>query len=79
VRGIGLMLGVEFVRDHATREPAPDIRNRVVERAFHKGVLLLGAGESTIRLSPPLLIDADQADFAVGVLEQAIAEVERAV
>lgn len=78
VRGLGLMLGVEFVRDHASREPAPDIRDRVVERAFHKGLLTLGAGENSLRLCPPLLIDAEQADFAATLLEETIAEVERA-
>ncbi|HVB34405.1 MAG TPA: acetyl ornithine aminotransferase family protein [Patescibacteria group bacterium] len=78
VRGMGLMLGIEFVTDHGSREPAPQIRDRVVESAFHKGLLLLGAGESTLRLSPPLVIDTEQADFAAGVIEESIAEAERA-
>jgi 4-aminobutyrate aminotransferase len=78
VRGMGLMLGIEFVTDRESRQPAPGIRDRVVESAFQKGLLVLGAGESTLRLSPPLVIDAEQADFAAGVLEESIAEVERA-
>ena len=78
VRGLGLMLGVEFVTDRESREPAHDLRDRIVERAFHKGLLVLGAGENTLRLCPPLLVDEEQVDFAAGALEEAIAEVERA-
>jgi len=50
--------------DQQTREPFPDLRNRVIQQAFERGLLLLGAGESAIRLSPPLTITRDQADFA---------------
>ncbi len=78
VRGLGLMLGVEFVTDKKSREPAHDLRDRVVERAFHKGLLVLGAGENTLRFCPPLLIDKEQADWAIGAMEESIAEVERA-
>src|SRR5256885_9976735 len=45
VRGRGLMIGVEFVKDRATREPAPEVPHELVERAFRKGLLLLGAGD----------------------------------
>jgi 4-aminobutyrate aminotransferase len=78
VRGMGLMLGVEFVTDKKSREPAHDLRDRVVERAFHKGVLVLGAGENTLRLCPPLLVDEEQADFVVRAIEESITEVEGA-
>src|SRR5437016_5490436 len=74
VRGLGLMLAFELVKDKDTREPFPQLRNRVVERAFERGVLVLGAGESSIRLSPPLVIGRDQADFALGVLEECLNE-----
>src|SRR5882724_669868 len=74
VRGLGLMLAFELVKDQNTREPFPQLRNRVVERAFERGVLFLGAGESSIRLSPPLVITADQADFALGILEACLNE-----
>jgi 4-aminobutyrate aminotransferase len=77
VRGRGLMIGVEFVRDQRTREPAAELRNRVVQLAFTKGLLVLGAGENTLRLSPPLVIDEEQAEFAVRTLAECIAEVER--
>ena len=79
IRGKGLMIGVEIVRDQKTREKAQDLRNRIVESAFRKGLLLLGAGENTIRLSPPLLIDEEQADFAVRTLDACITEVEESV
>src|SRR5206468_9425537 len=69
VRGLGLMLAFELVKDKETRAPFPELRNRVVERAFERGILILGAGESSIRLSPPLIITKDQADCALGVLE----------
>src|SRR5213079_1008300 len=51
VRGRGLMIGVEFVKDRATREPAPEVPHELVERAFRKGLLLLGAGKSALRLA----------------------------
>ncbi|HKQ87587.1 MAG TPA: aminotransferase class III-fold pyridoxal phosphate-dependent enzyme, partial [Candidatus Acidoferrales bacterium] len=77
VRGRGLMIGVEIVRDQKTKQPAPDLRRKILEAAFHKGLLILGAGESTLRLAPPLLIDEEQAGFAVRALDSCIGEVER--
>jgi len=74
VRGLGLMIGIELVRDRATREKAPHMRNQVIESAFRKGLLILGAGENTVRLSPPLVITRDQADFAVETLEACLAQ-----
>ncbi len=75
VRGVGLMIAIEMVRDRQTRERAPDLRDAVVERAFERGLLVLGAGENAIRLCPPLIITREQADFALDVLEEACAEV----
>jgi 4-aminobutyrate aminotransferase len=72
VRGLGLMIGIEFVIDQDTRERAPEIRNRVERMAFERGVLVLGAGQNSIRLSPPLVITRDQADFAVDTLEECL-------
>ncbi len=77
VRGRGLMIGIEIVRDQRTKERAPDLRNAIVEGAFRKGLLVLGAGANSVRLSPPLLIDEGQADFAVKTLEECIREVEK--
>jgi 4-aminobutyrate aminotransferase len=76
VRGRGLMIGIEIVRDQRTKEKAADLRNLIVDLAFHKGLCILGAGENTVRLSPPLLIDEEQADFAVRILEESIREAE---
>jgi 4-aminobutyrate aminotransferase len=78
VRGLGLMLAVELVKNKETREPFPEMRNRVVQTAFERGLLVLGAGESSIRLSPPLVFTRDQADFALGVLEECMNEAAHA-
>jgi len=79
VRGKGLMVGIEFVRDQRTKERAGDLRNAIVDSAFHKGLLVLGAGENSLRLSPPLLVDEEQADFAMKTLEECIREAEKGV
>jgi 4-aminobutyrate aminotransferase len=79
VRGRGLMIGIEIVRDQRTKEKAADLRNAIVDLAFHKGLLVLGAGENSIRLSPPLLIDEEQADFAVKTLEDCFREAEKKI
>jgi 4-aminobutyrate aminotransferase len=79
VRGRGLMIGIEIVRDQRTKERAADLRNTIVDLAFHKGLLVLGAGENSLRLSPPLLIDEEQADFAVKTLEECFREAEKKI
>jgi len=75
VRGKGLMIGVEIVRDQKTKERAGDLREAIVDLAFEKGVLFLGAGENTVRIAPPLLIDEEQAEFAARILDECIMEV----
>ena len=79
VRGKGLMIGIEIVRDQKTKEKAADLRDAVIGGAFHKGLLLLSAGENSIRVSPPLLIDEEQADFAVRTLEECFREAEKKI
>ncbi len=79
IRGKGLMIGIEIVRDQKTKEKAPDLRGRIVRAAFEKGLLILGAGENALRLAPPLVIDEEQADYAVRTLDACISEVERTV
>jgi 4-aminobutyrate aminotransferase len=76
VRGKGLMIGIECVRDRATKERAVEERDAVVEAAFYKGLLVLGAGKNTVRLSPPLVLTRAQADTALGILDEAFGEVE---
>jgi 4-aminobutyrate aminotransferase len=77
VRGRGLMIGIEFVRDRKTKEKAPGLRNELIQLAFHKGLLVLGSGDTTLRFCPPLMIDEEQADFAVRTLEECIREVQQ--
>ena len=72
VRGLGLMIGFELVRDQDSKDRAPEIRDRIQEMAFERGLLVLGAGRNTIRLCPPLIITRDQADFAVDTLEECL-------
>jgi len=79
VRGKGLMIGIEIVRDQKTKEKARDLRDRLVQLAFAKGLLVLGAGENTLRFSPPLVIDEEQADFAVRTMDACLSEVERGI
>ena len=79
VRGKGLMIGIEFVRDQKTKEKATDLRNKLVQMAFHKGLLVLGSGDTTLRLCPPLVIDEAQADFALDTLEACILQIERSL
>lgn len=69
VRGRGLMLGIDFVKDRTTKEPAKDLANSIMEEAFKRGLLLLTCGASTIRLCPPLILTEDQADEALALFE----------
>ena len=76
VRGKGLMIGIELVKSQDTREAYAEAKMRVIRRAFEQGLLVLGCGESTVRLMPPLIVDREQADFALDVLDRCISEVE---
>jgi len=77
VRGRGLMIGVELVRDRKTKERATDERDAVVNAAFDRGLLLLGAGKNSIRFSPPLVLTKEQADTAARIFDEALSEVEK--
>jgi 4-aminobutyrate aminotransferase len=77
VRGRGLMIGIELVQDKETREPAPLVRNRVEELAFERGLMVLGCGESSIRLCPPLVVGNDEATVALDILEEALTLAEK--
>jgi len=76
VRGRGLMVGVEFVKDRATREPAGELVHDLVQRAFRQGLLLLGAGKSTLRLAPPLVVDQNDVDTAMDMIDACLAELD---
>lgn len=72
VRGIGLMVGMEIVKDREKFEPAPNLRDKMIEGAFRRGLLLLGCGESSIRFSPPLVIGRREVNIAVEIIEETI-------
>ena len=76
VRGRGLMIGVDIVKDQHTKEYGNAERDRAVELSFDRGVLFLGAGPSTVRICPPLVVTKDEADVAMDALEDSIATVE---
>ncbi len=76
VRGIGLMIGVEFVYDRQTKQHADDLRDRIVDLAFEKGLLTLGAGRNVIRISPPLSVRIAELEEGLAILEQAITQAE---
>ena len=77
VRGHGLMIGIEIVKDRQSREPAVEWRNQIETLAFERGLLVLGCGETSLRLSPPLILKQEEADIALDILEECISEVER--
>ena len=77
VRGRGLMIGIEFVRDRQTKERATTERDAVAKACFARGLLVLGAGRNAIRLSPPLVLTREEADTAIRILDLAIADVAR--
>jgi 4-aminobutyrate aminotransferase len=75
VRGKGLMVGVEFVKDRETKEPATDWRPRIIRKAFEKGLLILGCGENSIRFCPALTVSAKEIDLCLTIFEEAVREV----
>lgn len=77
VRGMGLMIGIEFVMDRESREPAEKMRDAVVDKAFELGLLTLGCGTSTIRISPPLCITREEIDEGLTILDEAITFAEK--
>ena len=72
VRGMGMMIGVEFVKDRTSRTPDPELRDRVEVATFERGVILLGAGYNTIRWSPPLILTRENVDVALEIFDEAI-------
>jgi 4-aminobutyrate aminotransferase len=76
VRGRGLMIGIEIVKDQNSRDVASEWRNQIETLAFDRGLLILGCGETSIRLAPPLIVKQEEADIALDILEESIAEVE---
>ena len=77
VRGKGLMIGVEFVKDKNTKEPNEEIRNMIEHTAFEHGLLTLGCGRSTMRFAPPLCITKKEADEGLTIFEEAVTMAEK--
>ncbi len=73
VRGLGMMLGIEFVTDKTSLTPAPDLRDKIEMECFQKGLIILGCGTSTIRWSPPLILSKENVDVALEIFDNAIA------
>lgn len=73
VRGLGLMVGVEFVEDKATMKAAPELRDKIEMACFNRGLIILGCGTSTIRWSPPLILTKENVDVALEIFDEAIA------
>jgi len=76
VRGLGMMLAIEMVKDRRAHEPAQEERDALLKHAFERGLLLLGGGQSVVRLMPPLTLDREEAKAGLAVLKEALAEVE---
>ena len=77
VRGKGLMIGVEFVKDRETKEPAKELTDRVVDLSFERGLLLLSCAKSVIRVAPPLSISQSEIDEGLNILAEAITLAEK--
>jgi 4-aminobutyrate aminotransferase len=75
VRGRGLMVAVELVKDRETKEPATKWRSRIIKNSFEKGLLLLGCGENSIRFSPSLSVTSDEVDTCLSIFEESVKEV----
>jgi 4-aminobutyrate aminotransferase len=74
VRGLGLMLAAEIVKDKETKEYEPEVRDSIIQKAFSKGLLLLSCGRSAIRFCPPLILTKDDADIALSIFEECLKE-----
>jgi len=79
VRGLGLMIGIELVKDKATKEPATSLRGVVVQKCFEKGLLILGCGANAVRFMPALSVTEDAVDEGLEIFEQALTEAENEV
>ncbi len=76
VRGKGLMQGIELVQDQSTREPAGELARKLEQIAFTKGLLVLAAGRNALRLAPPLVVDQEDVDIALGILDDCLKELD---
>jgi len=75
VRGKGLMVAVEFVKNRETKEPARTWRNDIIKQAFNKGLLLLGCGENSIRFCPSLTVNTSEIDKCLSIFDDVVREI----
>jgi 4-aminobutyrate aminotransferase-like enzyme len=87
VRGLGLMVGMELVKDRATREPLIDsqdekgaaLKQRLISKMLERGIFMYGAVASVLLLTPPLTITSDEIDWAITALDEVLEEADQAV
>jgi 4-aminobutyrate aminotransferase len=77
VRGLGLLLAVEFVKDRATKEPAAKMADDIMQECFKRGLMVLTCGTSSVRLCPPLVVDKTTADQGLDILDEVITLMEK--
>lgn len=77
VRGMGLMIGIEFVKDGSAKEPDSEMRDRIIHNAYQKGLLTLGCGKSAVRVAPPLNISREEIEEGLNIFEEAVSHAER--
>ncbi|MEN6522753.1 MAG: aminotransferase class III-fold pyridoxal phosphate-dependent enzyme, partial [Anaerolineaceae bacterium] len=77
VRGIGLMIGLEFIKNDRNKTPAAKLRDQIVDMAFENGLLLLGCGKSVIRIAPPLCITKSQIDEGIQIMDEVMTTLSR--
>jgi len=75
VRGKGLMIGIEIVKDKRTKTVDPDTRKEIIKKAYQKGLLLLECGTSGIRISPPLILSREEAEMGLSILRESMEEI----
>jgi 4-aminobutyrate aminotransferase len=76
VRGLGLMIGVDFERADGSHASDGKLRDQAMQRCFEKGLLLLGCGESTLRFCPPLIVNSEEIDTAVQIFDAVLGELK---
>jgi 4-aminobutyrate aminotransferase len=77
VRGKGLMIGVEFVKNRETKEPAKKLTDRILDLGFERGLLMLSCGKSVIRIAPPLSMSKSEMDEGLSLFEDALTAAEK--
>ena len=79
MRGQGLLIGIELVKDRKTKEPAPEETKQVIKNALEKGIMMMAGGtfRNSIRLQPPLVITKEQIEYAVQVIDESLTEIEK--